>query len=926
MSKINSNSTLFLIDGSTFIFRAYFAMYKASQSRGSGFTRSDGTPTGAVMAFCNMMWKIITNGIDGIHPSHIAVIFDTKEKTFRSDIYPSYKANRDAPPEDLVPQFPLIHKAVEAFNIKCISQIGYEADDLIATYSKIASERDAQTIIISGDKDLMQLINKNVTMYDPMPGKERFIDTNGVQDKFGVTPDKVVDVQALAGDSTDNIPGVPGIGIKIASELINEYHSLENLLTHSASIKQNKRRENLINYAEDARISYRLALLETSSPIEIDIDDLSNEQLNYEKIISFAKEMELSNLSNRVNNWFSKDGSSKLISNNDTLKSTTTTSSNDVSTKTEKQGKGSKIEINSYNLLEELAKEISSSEAFCIDIETNDSEIKEISISTDGAQTYFLCDDTHNNGGPSIQDLVEKINPFMTDETVKKIFFDLKNILPILQCYKIAIKAIDDVSLMSYVINNGRLKNDLNTLSIAYREQIKTQISNGTDVASIDQKINIPCSDRASIIFNLWVHLRSCLLEFDLIQIYELVEKPLISVLCDIEKNGIKADQRILYELSEKFGKKIKTIEQNIYHLAGSEFNIASPKQLGEVLFEDLGLNGGKKTKSGTWATGIDILEDLSAIGHTIADEIIEWRQLSKLKTTYTDSLPNFIDPSSGRVHTKFSQALTSTGRLSSSNPNLQNIPIRTSEGKLIRSAFIAEKGRTFLSADYSQIELRVLSHVANIQQLQNAFLEDLDIHKMTASTIFATPLNEVTEKMRYSAKAINFGIIYGISPFGLSKQLKIQRKDAQQFIGDYFSRFPGIKEYMETTIEFARTNEHVKTIFGRRCYFPDINSKNHPIRSFSERAAINAPIQGTAADIIKRAMVRISRAMIEKEVQSKMILQIHDELVFEVPDDEIEAMKNIVVSNMETAALPLINFKVPLKVDTKISNSWDSA
>ena len=925
MSKINSNSTLFLIDGSTFIFRAYFAMYKASQSRGSGFTRSDGTPTGAVMAFCNMMWKIITNGIDGIHPSHIAVIFDTKEKTFRSDIYPSYKANRDAPPEDLIPQFPLIHRAVEAFNIKCISQIGYEADDLIATYSKIASERDAETIIISGDKDLMQLINKNVRMYDPMPGKERFIDANGVQDKFGVTPDKVVDVQALAGDSTDNIPGVPGIGIKIAAELINEYHSLENLLSNAENIKQNKRRENLIHHAEDARISYRLALLESSSPIEIDIDDLYNEQLDYDKIISFSNEMELSNLSNRINNWFSKEGPENTISNNTTLTNTTPQSSNHVSTKTEKQGRESNIEIHSNNLLEELANEIASSEAFCIDFEINDSEIREISIST-GMQKYFLNNDKSREDRPSVQDLIKKINPFMADETIKKIFFDLKNILPILHSYKINIKSFDDVSLMSYVINNGKLKNDLNTLTIAYKEQIKTQISIGSDGASSDQKINIPCSDRASIIFDLWEYLRFYLLDFDLIQMYELVEKPLINVLCEIEKNGIKADRSILSELSEEFGQKIKKIEQNIYDLAGSEFNIASPKQLGEILFENLGLSGGKKTKSGTWATGIDILEDLSAIGHTIADEIIEWRQLNKLKTTYTDSLPNFIDPSSGRVHTKFSQALTSTGRLSSSNPNLQNIPIRTSEGKLIRSAFIAEKGQTFLSADYSQIELRVLSHVANIQQLQNAFLNDLDIHQMTASTIFATPLNEVTEKMRYSAKAINFGIIYGISAFGLSKQLKIQRKDAQQFISDYFSRFPGIREYMDSTIEFARTNEHVKTIFGRRCYFPDINSKNHPIRSFNERAAINAPIQGTAADIIKRAMVRISKTMTEKGVKSKMILQIHDELVFEVPDDEIDEMKNIVISNMESAALPLVNFKVPLKVDTKISNSWDCA
>ena len=924
MSKTNSNSTLFLIDGSTFIFRAYFAMYKASQSRGSGFTRSDGTPTGAVMAFCNMMWKIITNGIDGIHPSHIAVIFDTKEKTFRSDIYPLYKANRDAPPEDLIPQFPLIHKAVEAFNIKCISQIGYEADDLIATYSKIATKRNIKTIIISGDKDLMQLIDNNVRMYDPMPGKERFIDINGVQDKFGVAPDKVVDVQALAGDTTDNIPGVPGIGVKIASELINEYHTLEGLLSNAKEIRQNKRRENLLEYAEDARISYQLALLDSSAPIELDIDDLSNNQLDYDKIISFSKEMELSNLSSRINNFFSKGESIHVESSNAGVGSATAISSNKISKNQSKHSEDSKIEINSQNALEELIGKIAVSDAFCIDFDMSDKEIKEISISTDGVCTYFLGDSANNPGNPSFQDLIEKINPFMVDPAIKKIFFDFKKVLPILQHHKIVIEAFDDVSLMAYAINNGRLKNDLNSLFITYKEKIKWQISIEND--SIDQKINLRCSDRAPVIYNLWEYLRSYLLEFDSIQVYESIEKPLVKVLQEIEKNGIKADREILSYLSDKFGEKIKKIEQNIYKLAGTKFNIASPKQLGEILFENLSLGGGKKTKSGTWATGIDILEDLAVAGHNIAEEIIEWRQLNKLKTTYTDTLPNFIDGVTGRVHTNFSQALTSTGRLSSSNPNLQNIPIRTSEGKLIRSAFVAENGKTFLSADYSQIELRVLSHVANIQELQDAFLNDLDIHKMTASTIFGIPLDGVTEKMRYSAKAINFGIIYGISAFGLSKQLKIPRKDAQQFIGDYFNRFPGIKEYMDATVEFAREYEHVRTIFGRRCYFPDINSKNHPIRSFNERAAINAPIQGTAADIIKRAMVKVSSDMLDKKVESKMILQIHDELVFEVPDDEIDVMKNIVINNMEKAALPLINFKVPLKVDTKISNSWDSA
>ena len=914
MSKINSNSTLFLIDGSTFIFRAYFAMYKASQNRGSGFSRSDGLPTGAVMAFCNMMWKIITNGIENIHPSHIAVVFDTKEKTFRSDIYPSYKANRDAPPEDLIPQFPLIHRAVEAFNIKSISKSGFEADDIIATYSKQANEVGAKTIIISGDKDLMQLVNDNVVMYDPMPGRERFIDTEGVIEKFGVPPNKVVDVQSLAGDSTDNIPGVPGIGLKIAAELINEYETLENLLDNAESIKQTKRRENLISHANDARISYQLALLNSSTPLDLILDDFSYRQLDHEKILSFSKEMELSNLEKRVDSWFSNsDKNTNFDRSNPQIKKNNTSN---ISPLTQY------IEIRDPDTFNNVFNKLIESKEIFIDIPSEYSG--EISLTINGDNIYSIFLDKEKSEEKIVENnLFEKVKYILEDPSIKKIFFDYKSALYLLERYSLSINAAEDLSLLAYVTNNGKIKNELTALAAFY----KNEISIFEEIEKkIINKIELTSHERVYLIHKIWNHLTIKILSGGAIQVYELIEKPLIKILFEIENKGIKVDKSVLDELSFKFGTKIKQLENKIYILSGQEFNVASPKQLGEILFDKLELKGGKKNKSGAWGTGIDILEDLSLLGYEIADNIIEWRQLTKLKTTYTDSIPNFINKTTQRVHTQFSQSLTSTGRLSSSSPNLQNIPIRTYEGKQIRSAFVADDDHVFLSADYSQIELRVLAHVAEIEQLRNTFLKDLDIHKMTAASIFNIEIEDVTEEMRYQAKSINFGIIYGISAFGLAKQLKIPRHDAKKFIDDYLLRFPGIKQYMDRTIDMVKTNEYTSTMFGRRCYFPDINSRNHAIRSFNERAAINAPIQGSAADIIKRAMIKIYDAIESHKLKSKMILQIHDELVFEVPIDEVEIMKSLVTENMENATKPLMNFSVPLKIDMSISNSWDQA
>ena len=923
MSKIDSNSTIFLIDGSTFIFRAYYAMYKASQARGNGFTRSDGTPTGAVMAFCNMMWKIITNGIDGIFPTHIAVIFDTKEKTFRSEIYPDYKANRDAPPEDLIPQFPLIHKAVEAFNIKALSLDGYEADDLIATYAEIAKGTGAQTIIISGDKDLMQLINDNVVMYDPMPGRERFINREGVQEKFGVFPEKVVDIQALAGDATDNIPGVPGIGIKIASELINEYGDLEKLLNNAQNIKQQKRRENLIEYSDSARISYKLALLDTKTPIKVEINDLEYNPLNYEKIASFSREMELKNLINRVDAWFKNKNETETNDTSDDRSSL----ENRMDEKSEGEDLSKKEGTRDYMVSTktqflDLINKIKLEEKIALSInyysEKKDLSKQSIAISSNGVDVY-LINLTKDIDNISSTEIFLELKKIFEDASIRKIFYGLKDMLPYLYSYNINVKSFDDLSLMSYVLNNGKNKHDFQSLCDTYSSNLVTPIP-----TQIIDTITIEAHEKIRLIYKIWETLNNEMITKGVIEVYETIEKPLIKILSAMEQNGIKADIKILDELSLRFQEKIIMLEKEIIKDAGVDFNIASPKQLGEILFDVLKLDGGKKTKSGVWATGIEILEDLSLLGYGIADNIIEWRQLTKLKSTYTDSIPHYINKNTGRVHTTFSQALTSTGRLSSSSPNLQNIPIRTPEGKLIRSAFISEKNHYLISADYSQIELRVLAHIAEIDPLREAFKNDLDIHAMTASSIFNIPLEDVNKTLRYRAKAINFGIIYGISAFGLSKQLKITRKEAQKFIIDYFNRFPGIKEYMNNTIDFARKNLYVSTIFGRNCHFPEIISKNHAVRSFNERAAINAPIQGSAADIIKKAMVKISQEIKANNLKSKMILQIHDELMFETPEEEVKIIEDIIIENMESATNPQLDFSVPLKVDVKVSKSWE--
>ena len=926
-------------------------MFKAAQARGNNFTHSDGTPTGAVMAFCNMMWKLVNNGIDGIFPTHTAVIFDPKGNTFRNDIYPKYKANRESAPEDLVPQFPIIHDAIRAFNLEPIIQENFEADDLIATYAKIADSQGAKVTIISSDKDLMQLVNDKIQMYDPMPGNERFIDEVAVKNKFGVMPDKVVDVQALAGDSTDNIPGVPGIGIKIAAELINEYGSLVNVLKNSEKVKQNKRRENLIEYADNARISYKLALLRQDVPIKIELEKLVSLDIDPEKLINFSNKLELTNFSEKVSRKYNIDNNVKKD-----LKGKVLPSANIDQNPLSIVDEISKIPFNGQEYiiikeekeLEDYIKRIKNSGIMSINIETTSqdlltTEIVGLSLSYKVGSAAYIplnhistdlvfdlkVDDQINEGF-----VLKILKEIIQDSSILKIGHNIKNSFILLSERAIKINTLDDIMLMSYVLNSGTEVHNLTDLAKKYLDfnitDKKTLTGSGKSSISFD-KLSVDdvasySNQKTDSIIRLWNILKNQLFIEKMISVYDTLEKPLIPILSQMYISGILVNSNILKELSEKFSQSMSSLENLIFTEAGEEFNIGSPKQLGEILFEKMNLDGGKKTKKGAWATGADILENISLLGYSIANYIIEWRQLSKLKTTYTDALPKYINAKTNRLHTSFSLASTSTGRLSSSNPNLQNIPIRTKEGKLIRSAFISKSKNSLISADYSQIELRILAHIADIPSLKKAFSDDLDIHAITASEIFNIPIENMDPDTRQKAKAINFGIIYGISAFGLANQLSISRIESKKYIESYFKKFPGIQDYMERTKEYVHKFGFVKTIFGRKCHYQDINSKNHAIRSFTERAAINAPIQGSAADIIRRAMININNTFLDKNIHTRMLLSVHDELIFEAPDNEIEKVKEIIKYTMEAAAEPIIKLSVPIKVDIKVSTNWGEA
>ena len=987
---------LFLIDGSGFIFRAFHALPPLTR-------KSDGLPVGAVSGFCNMLWKLLTDARDtsvGVTPSHLAVIFDYSSKTFRKELYPEYKANRSAPPEELVPQFGLIREATRAFNLPCIETEGFEADDIIATYARAAEAIGADVTIVSSDKDLMQLVTSNVHMYDSM--KDKQIGIPDVVEKWGVPPEKMIDLQSLTGDSTDNIPGIPGIGPKTAAQLLEEYGDLDTLLARAEEIKQVKRRENIVANAELARLSRQLVTLRTDVPLELPLDALSLEKQDGPRLIGFLKAMEFTTLTRRVAEACDCDASAIEPS---TVKiewgraahgpdldaaaptseaapgavagapavSPAATAANgdptpsDLAAARAAAFHGRKIDITSYQTIRDLDTLrgwiAAARETGLVAFDTETTNIDPMLADLVGF-SLAIADNALQSGSPEIRaayvplthktgvgdllgggmadgqipmaEALAVLKDMLEDPSILKVAQNLKYDYLLMKRYGVVIKGFDDTMLMSYVLDAGKGNHGMDGLSerwlghtpIAYKDVAGSGKSSLTfDLVDIDKATAYAAED-ADVTLRLWMVLKPRLAAEKLTRIYERLERPLVPVLADMEERGISIDRQILSRLSGELGQKAAAFEDEIYELAGERFNVGSPKQLGDILFGKMGLPGGSKTKTGQWSTSAQVLEDLAAEGAPLPRKIVDWRQLTKLKSTYTDALPGYVHPQTKRVHTSYSLAATTTGRLSSSEPNLQNIPVRTAEGRKIRTAFIATPGHKLLSADYSQIELRVLAHVAEIPQLRQAFADGVDIHAMTASEMFGVPVEGMPSEVRRRAKAINFGIIYGISAFGLANQLGIERSEAGDYIKKYFERFPGIKDYMESTKAFARENGYVETIFGRRAHYPEIKSSNPSMRAFNERAAINAPIQGSAADIIRRAMIKIEPVLAGAGLgeRVRMLLQVHDELIFEVEDEAIEAAMPIIVETMEHAAMPAIAMRVPLKVDARAAHNWDEA
>ena len=924
---------IYLVDGSTYIFRAYHALPPLTR-------KSDGFPVGAISGFCNMLDKLIKEEREKNNLTHLLVIFDASGKTFRNDIYPKYKANRSSPPEDLIPQFPVIRKATDAFNVTHVEMLGYEADDLIASYAKAAVDEQMKVTIVSSDKDLMQLVKEDVSMLDTM--KNRLIKKNEVIEKFGVEPDRVIDVQSLAGDSVDNIPGVPGIGIKTASLLINEYDNLDNLLEKASNIKQNKRRESIIEFADQARLSRKLVTLKEDVELPIPIKNIKIQSINPEKLISFLKGMEFKTLTEKKAREF------KL--NLDEIKTEELNLEFNEKQVIKNEVKNDKdfnnFELEKYSTilnkdeLENWKKRIIEKGYVAIDTETDSLNAVEanligFSLAIDVNEACYIPL-RHDNADTQINfdDAIEFLKSVNADSSILKIFHNKKYDALVLDKYNIKVNSYDDTMLISYSLGSGASRHNLDFLAKKYLEHsaisYKEIVGSGKNQKSFNEididKASIYAAEDADITFRLWKILKPKLLEEKVSSVYETIERPLAKVIMDIEKNGVCIDEEILKDLSLKFQKEILNIESKCFEIVGSEFNLGSPKQIGEILFDKLKIKGGKKTPSGAWSTDAETLNFLASSGNTLPKLLLEWRGLSKLKSTYTDALPNYVNKKTKRIHTSYSMSSTSTGRLSSSDPNLQNIPIKNDEGRMIRSAFIAEPGSSLISADYSQIELRIIAHISDDNNLKDAFKNDIDIHSLTASEVFGIPLKDMNQDIRRKAKAINFGIIYGISAFGLSNQLDISRSEASDYIRSYFEKFPSIRDYMETTKEFARDNGFVKTLFGRKCFIDESINRGPGGKAFMERAAINAPIQGTAADIIKRAMIKIPKYFEKENLETKMIMQVHDELIFETKDNEIEETMSIVTREMSEAHKPVINLSVDLKVEAASGKNWEQA
>ncbi len=920
MSKIQKTDHFYLIDGSGYIFRAYYALPPLTR-------KSDGLPTGAVNGFCSMLFKLLEDSKSNENlqkPTHFAVIFDSARKTFRNEIYSDYKANRSEPPDDLAPQFEYIRKSVLAFNLPSVELINYEADDLIATYTNMILKEGAKVTIVSSDKDLMQLYKKNVRIFDPM--KNKFISKEDVQNKFGVDSSKVIDVQALAGDSSDNVPGVPGIGVKTAAELINKYGNLEKLLKSAHEVKQNKRRETLIENKDKAIISKKLVTLKHDAPIVKDLSEFLLKEIDKDKLYKFLREMEFNRL---LSSAISIYGEPNLegIKENPKLN--------------ENQKMINKKEyylIRDLNELDNWIKEAEEVGEVAIDTETSSldphqADLIGVSLSSIIGKACYIPVGHKSKNNIDKDIALKKIKPLLEDPSIKKIGQNIKFDFIVLFKHGINISSMEDTMLMSYVLDAGKNRHNMDVLSeihlnhktISFKDLVGTG-KKEINFSEVDiEKAKDYAAEDADITYRLYKKFYKSLKDEKIVNIYEVFEKPMIKILAYMEIKGIKIDKKFLKVLSFNFEKKIEKIQKEVFKISKKEFNIASPKQLGEMLYNDLKISNLKKTKKGSFATSASVLEDLAFKGHKFPQLVLDWRQVSKLKNTYSDSLPEHINPLTKRVHTSFLLAATTTGRLASSDPNLQNIPIKTDEGKDIRKAFIAEKDHVLISADYNQIEMRILADLADVKELKKAFKNNEDIHSLTASQIFNIDIKKVNQDQRRKAKAINFGIIYGISQYGLAKQINVSNYEAEEFLNSYFAKFPEIKIYMDQTIKFCRKSGYVNNIFGRRSHFISINDKNYNVRNFQERAAINAPIQGSASEIMRIAMIRLDKRLNEKKNQkTKMLLQIHDELIFETPKTEVKRISKIITEEMSSVAdSEQHSFSIPLTVDLNSGDNW---
>jgi DNA polymerase I len=993
---VKKGDHVFLVDGSGYIFRAYHALPPINR-------KSDGLQLNAVFGFCNMLWKLLRDLKPEERPTHLAVVFDKSEKTFRTDMYPDYKAHRPDPPDDLKPQFKFVREAVHAFGLPCLEQDGFEADDLIATYVREAREAGATSTIVSSDKDLMQLVTDGVIMFDTM--KDKKIGRAEVIEKFGVPPEKVIDVQSLIGDSTDNVPGVPGIGVKTAAQLIGEYGDLETLLFRAPEIKQEKRRQSLIEHAEAARLSRKLVTLDDRVKLDVPIGDLAVHEPDNRKLIAFLKAMEFNSLMRRVAEFSGIDpgqieaetllagGKPSPLAGEGGQRAAPGAGSAapqlplgrppqpaDVARKPSSDrpsyppltpqalaaarteaARNAKFDRSKYETVRtpdrlhawiERAREtgIVAIDASAASADPMQAELCGFSLAVAPNEACYVPLSHRQGGGDSeggglfrgdrVPDQIaegaalDALKPLLTDPGVLTIGHDLKFAWQIFALRGVEIAAYDDTMLMSYVLDAGLHSHALGPLAEhtfnhaaadinALLKAGKTKIA--FDAVGIDRATEY-AAERADIVLRLWSALKPRLAAERVLTVYETLERPLLAVLARMERRGISIDREVLSRLSGEFAQEAAGLEAEINREAGETVNPGSPKQLGDLLFGKLGLPGGTKTKTGQWATGARALEELAEQGRKLPQMILDWRQVSKLKSTYTDALPGFVNPATHRVHTNYALASTTTGRLSSSDPNLQNIPVRTEDGRKIRRAFVAAPGTKLVSADYSQIELRLLAEIAGIEPLQKAFRDGLDIHAMTASEMFGVPIKGMPPEVRRRAKAINFGIVYGISAFGLANQLGIAREEAGAYIKKYFERFPGIRDYIEETKAYAKQHGFVYTLFGRKCHYPEIRASNASVRSFNERAAINARLQGSAADIIRRAMIRMDDALAKKKLAAQMLLQVHDELVFEVPDAEVEKTLPVVKKVMEDAPHPAVSLSVPLQVEAHAADNWDAA